>query len=138
MSEATSRNHELYLDEDALGLTRHLRRRGWNVYRCTQSHLIGSAATDPKQLLEATRLQRILISYNRPDYELVHEAWILAGGEHAGILSFHGGANVELENFADAIHTLLLAVTSAYLRNSLRIWHPIDQRWRRFGEGGAT
>jgi hypothetical protein len=79
-------------------------------------------------------LERVLISYNRKDFRTVHEAWILAGGRHLGVLSYYGGANVEADIFAEAIDQLLRGLTPGVLQNTMHTWHPIELRWRRFDE----
>jgi hypothetical protein len=134
MSESADIGHRLYLDEDALVLTTELRKVGWNVYRCTQSGLTGRAATDPRQLKEATDLERTLITFNRRDFQLVHEAWTLAGGEHHGILSIRGGLSSDPGGFAEAIDALLRGSTPAVQRNSMLVWHPMDQVWRSWND----
>ena len=134
MSESAGLEHRLYLDEDAMVLTRALGDSGWNVHRCTESRLTGHAATDPRQLREAANLERTLITYNRQDFRLVHEAWILAGGEHHGILSIRGGVSAEYSDFTEAIDALLRGLFTTGLRNSMLVWHPIDRTWRRWDD----
>ncbi|HLY66059.1 MAG TPA: DUF5615 family PIN-like protein [Chloroflexota bacterium] len=54
----------------------------------TSLQLGQATARDPRQLLTAARQDRVLVTHNRKDYELLHEAWALwpAPLDHAGIL----------------------------------------------------
>ena len=63
-----------YLDEPVADpQARSLRRRGHDVLTTTEADNKGTS--DVQQLLYATRTDRILITHDRRDYPLLHEAW---------------------------------------------------------------
>lgn len=63
-----------YLDELVADLQAgFLRQQGHDVVTTTQASNKGNS--DVQQLLYATRTERILITHDRRDYPMLHEAW---------------------------------------------------------------
>src|SRR3712207_6518043 len=86
----------LYLDEDVIPeLARLLRAAGYEV---VSVHELGTLRDpDPVQLARAAADGRAILTYNYQDYYRLHEEWIAAGREHAGIIiSFHQFSRNEL------------------------------------------
>jgi predicted nuclease of predicted toxin-antitoxin system len=100
---------DLYLDHDvAIRLAPLLTRAGHSV-RTTRDEGL-ETARDPRQLLFATRHGRIIISHNKKDFRLLHDAWQAWGAEwgtwrrHHGILILDHG---DVEILAVAVHQIL-------------------------------
>lgn len=87
-------------------------------------------ATDAQQLLIATELDRILISYNAKDFRLLQEAWLQwwsAWGvseqpRHPGIIVVHNGKDAGPRAIATAIQQLIERERG--LANRLFAWNP--------------
>ena len=76
----------LYLDEDSINhaLARALRARGVDVISALDADLI--AADDETQLTYATAQGRVLVSCNIGDFLRLHDSFIAAKKDHAGII----------------------------------------------------
>jgi hypothetical protein len=94
---------------------------------------------DDAQLLQAVQLQRTLVTHNRRDFVMLHDAWIgwpaalsVQFPLHPGILILDAD---EHDALARAVHGILNASTTDGLANNLLWWHG-DQGWRlRRAEG---
>ena len=78
-----------YFDEDfASGAhARVLRQSGYDAIR---PHDVGMLRkTDEEQLAFATSAGRLLVSYNRKDFQRIHGEWMGAARAHAGVLLVH-------------------------------------------------
>jgi hypothetical protein len=77
---------ETYIDEDAMDcdLVAALRSRGVVVITPMDSGLIGK--TDEEQLAFATSHDCVLYTFNICDFYRLHEQWLNAGREHAGLI----------------------------------------------------
>lgn len=76
----------LYLDEDTMrsDLLQALRARGIDVTSVQEAGMRGRA--DDEQLRYASEQGRVLYSFNRKDYLLLHTNFLEHGLSHAGIL----------------------------------------------------
>jgi hypothetical protein len=104
------------------------------------AHRVGlRAAPDPLHLLRASELGRVLVTSNREDFELLHEAWLswsVAWGvrrSHAGILIVPqvGGAMVsrlarDISRFMQSGARLENALFNRRIGGSRASW----ERWR--------
>ena len=127
-----------YLDNDvSLALAPLLLERGHDVTSTRDLRLF--RATDVDQLLTAMRNGWVLLTYNRRDFTLLHDAWQTwpaAFGQtlppHCGILALDPAPATEL---ARAI-TARIAVTSpSAWANELLWWRQIEWRRRVTGVG---
>jgi Domain of unknown function (DUF5615) len=117
-----------YLDHDvSLRLALLLRAAGHDTTTAQEAGL--SHASDDAQLLAAAQQQRILVTHNRKDYVLLHDAWRrwpVAWGTlappHAGILVLDHRPEREL---AAAVETFIAAVHHDPA-NLLCWWRPHD------------
>ncbi|MCI0335044.1 MAG: DUF5615 family PIN-like protein [Planctomycetes bacterium] len=77
----------LYLDDDSasLHLLRVLRQAGHDVQSPREAGIGGKP--DPVHLMHCIKTQRILISGNHDDFDLLHNLVKAAGGQHPGILA---------------------------------------------------
>jgi predicted nuclease of predicted toxin-antitoxin system len=76
----------LYLDEDSAQtlLVRLLRAAGHDVLTPAAAGHLGEK--DPAQFSYALRLNRVLLTRNYDDFQLLHELILLSGGHHPGVL----------------------------------------------------
>jgi hypothetical protein len=75
----------LLLDEDVhLPLAAALRKRGYDVAHVGELTRLGRSDTD--QLVFAVRKARCLVTFNVGDFVQLHNRWLEAGQEHAGIV----------------------------------------------------
>ena len=115
-----------YLDNDvSVRLQPDLQALGHGVVHTRDRH--SYRASDALQLLDAAENGWVLVSYNRSDYRLLHEAWLLWGGRwnlnpvHSGILIIRqrvfGAVEWarEIDNFVRSVRTL---------ENQLYVWTP--------------
>lgn len=122
-----------YLDNDvSLGLVPLLKERGHTLE--TARGLGHSAAGDDAQLLIAVQRQATLVTYNRRDFELLHDAWrtwptafSLDFPPHSGILTL---AHAPVAEQMTAIDELLNVETFGRLRNELFSWRH-GRGWQR-------
>lgn len=123
----------LYLDEDVphqLGSL--LEIAGHTVYT---THRQGRAETsDGDQLLYAATNEWTIVTHNRKDFELLHDAWLRStrawslNGQHPGILII--SQRVSNHDNATVIDTLLSA--HANLDNQLFGYDTPSQSWRLY------
>jgi predicted nuclease of predicted toxin-antitoxin system len=76
----------LYLDEDSAQtlLVKLLRAAGHDVLTpATAGH---SGEKDPAQFSYAIREDRVFLTHNYDDFQLLHELILLSGGHHPGVL----------------------------------------------------
>ena len=106
----------LYLDEDVSVLVAQLLRpHGFEVLTTRDAHNLGRS--DAAQLDFATEHQWTLLTHNRCDYELFHEAAIRGQRLHAGILiASRRASDFEL---ARQIMTVLNTFTAEEVANQL-------------------
>src|SRR5687767_12703255 len=76
----------LYLDDDSASplLARRLREAGNDVLMPADNQTVG--ARDPVHLTQAIRTDRVLLTGNHDDFELLHDLVLQARGHHPGIL----------------------------------------------------
>ena len=124
---------DFHLDADvSLLLASLLRSAGHGV--ATARHLGLAAATDDAQLLAAMRSGRMLVTHNRRDFTLLHDAWRswptafgLALPAHPGILALdHGPPNLLFRVIDE-----FLAATSPASRPNEMFWWQGRGGWRR-------
>ena len=124
---------DLYLDNDvSLELAPLLSSAG---HRVTTTRDLGLfRATDDAQLLTAARNGWILVTYNRRDFVLLHDAWLtwpaafgLVLPAHPGILALDPASP---ETLARAVADFVAATPATALENGLFWWHGRDG-WRR-------
>lgn len=115
--------HRIYLDECASGADWLLRRAGHGVVLARA--VLARGSSDPKQLFRATLDRRIFVTLNHRDFRLVHEAWLLAGGRHSGIISSRG----QVADFEERVLALLARTPAEDFQDRLVIWDPTPHRW---------
>ena len=120
-----------YLDEDVSeSVSRELVRRGIDVRHARREPGM-QGATDPTQLLVAVRDGRCMVTHNRKDFFLLHDAWRRWTGDfgltlpHAGIVLLP--QRVDAIAVADAL--ALLVDKDTIFTNELYAWHPVEG-WR--------
>jgi predicted nuclease of predicted toxin-antitoxin system len=76
----------LYLDDDSVRsvLIRRLAAEGHDVLIPSDAGIAGEE--DATHLMCSIRTDRILVTHNHDDFELLHNLVVLAGGHHPGIL----------------------------------------------------
>lgn len=75
------------LDEDiSPRVAAGLRKRHVDAVSVHELERAGRALSDEEQLLFATAEGRVLVTYNRADYQALDAQWRIAGRDHAGIL----------------------------------------------------
>jgi hypothetical protein len=75
----------LFLDEDVhAALAAALRKRGHDAVLALEEKRLG--LSDESQLNFATQENRCLVTFNVGDFVRLHNRWIDAGHEHAGII----------------------------------------------------
>jgi len=75
----------LFLDEDVhAALAAALRKRGHDAVLALEEKRLG--LSDESQLNFATQENRCLVTFNVGDFVRLHNSWIDAGREHAGII----------------------------------------------------
>ena len=81
-----------YLDSDVgQELAALLEAQGEDVTTATREGL--RSATDDEHLLRASEQRRIIVTHNRNDFELLHQAW-LRWSSAWGVERYHGGSLV--------------------------------------------
>ncbi len=128
-----------YIDEDvARAVAVALFDRGHYMVSTDEMGLKGQS--DSKQLRWATSERRILVTCNRRDFELLHEAlvvWMVPERApdtliHAGILAIPNVGGRVAHNQADAIDEFIVAVSDA--RNHLFRLHS-NGTWTQWDDG---
>src|ERR1017187_3568546 len=75
----------LFLDEDVhAALAATLRKRGYEAVLALEAKRLG--LSDESQLNFATQENRALVTFNVGDFVRLHNRWMDAGREHAGII----------------------------------------------------
>jgi predicted nuclease of predicted toxin-antitoxin system len=99
----------LYLDENVtVRLFEPLASLGHDTV--SANHLGHKGRTDAEQLLIATNLGRILVTYDRDDSLLLHEAWLEwsrawdVPRTHAGIIVIHPVRGFTVDDIARSVH----------------------------------
>lgn len=91
--------------------------------------------SDPEHLLVAARDDRILVTFNRRDFRVLHQFWTALNvwgrldQRHAGILTSWG--DIPDEPWADLVHAFVSQGRN--LNNQMWEWRRQQQRWFRFG-----
>jgi hypothetical protein len=92
-------------------------------------------AGDPFQLLYAAERDWTLVTCNREDYHLIHDAWLL-WAHHWGLTRMHAGIlTLDQGHFTE---TIVAAVDSFFggdfspLRNTVYDWSARDGVWRKY------
>lgn len=132
---------EFYLDSDVPLLLGRLLRRAGHVVAAARELGLG-AATDDAQLLAAVRGGRLLVTHNRRDFTLLHDAWRswppafgLALPAHPEILVLDQAPPGVL---FESIEVLLAATSPPARRNELFWWRSRDGWSRRIVGTGWT
>jgi hypothetical protein len=116
-----------YVDEDVTEyLAPLLRPRGHDVLTTAEAGAKGFK--DPRQLAFAARADRVLITANRADFVMLHEAWLRWSRDweaenravHAGILIVPSGSGKLADRLANELDRIL--VSDIDLRNRLFRW----------------
>ncbi len=125
----------LYLDEDvSLHLVPALERLGHEVTTTRGERRLG--APDPHQLFYAAERGWTIVTHNRRDFRLLHDAWLLwsrrwgVERSHSGILVLKPYAAHPADSFASAI-SKLLNDSDVSLASSLYEWQR-SNGWVRF------
>jgi hypothetical protein len=129
----------LYLDHNiSRNLIIPLRSAGHDVVAVRDIGL--TRATDEAQLLEAVRQGRILVTHNRTDFTLLHDAWMtwpsgLGVGfpVHPGILVVDTAPSDVLST---VVEELIRHMPPAESENGLFWWHR-HEGWRRRAVGAG-
>lgn len=75
------------LDEDvSYRVAEGLRQRGVDAVSVHEMGRANSRVSDEDQLTFATSAGRVLVTYNRADYQVLDAMWRMKGRTHAGIL----------------------------------------------------
>lgn len=103
----------LYLDEDVTErLVDALTLLGIDVLSANRGN---KGLDDPRQLLVARELNRVLVTNNTGDYLLLHQAWrawsdawdLRSTPEHPGMLLVHSAPGYDVARVASVIHEIL-------------------------------
>ncbi|MBI2938804.1 MAG: DUF5615 family PIN-like protein [Chloroflexi bacterium] len=129
---------DLYLDNDvSLRLAPLLRGAG---HRVTTTRVLGlSAAPDDAQILTAARNGWILVTYNRRDFTMLHDAW-LTWPPAFGLTLPRRPAIIALDHAPpdaqfSALDAFLAATPPSACANELFWWHGSGWRRRLVGTG---
>jgi hypothetical protein len=118
-----------YADADiATHLTALLRRMGHDVL--TAGDAGRRYARDAEQILAAAQAGRVLVTHNRKDFTLLHQAWLLwpsawglrSAPEHAGIAIIPQSPHISDARAAEILTEL--ATSGLTLTNTLYEWRP--------------
>ena len=124
---------DLYADQDvSREIVTHLRRGGLDVIMTREVQRQRNA--DPEQLAFATAQQRILLTRNRDDFVLLHDAWLHWSSlwnitpipQHTGILVVpHGFRNEDIAaDVAAFMQRERTFVNDLFILNGPRTWLP--------------
>lgn len=131
-----------YIDEDVHEqLAEQLSAIGHDTVNARQAGNRGRR--DPWQFAFATLHRRTLVTANRRDFDLLHEAWIVwsdlaiatATGPHPGILVVPNGSELGLERLARIVDEFAQSGTAP--DNRLFRWHP-KRGWHQPQPGRAA
>ena len=77
---------DLYIDEDAMDgdTIKGLRLRGFDVLTASEARTQGFE--DHQQLSFATEVNRVLMTFNKVDFQSIHTEWVSVGQLHAGLV----------------------------------------------------
>ncbi len=127
--------HAFYLDENfTVAVAKDLRRQGFVATTAEEESTKG--ASDPYQLIFAADRGWALVTHNRSDFQMLHEAWHLwshrwgVRQQHAGILVVRVPVTHEVADITDAIVDLAGDPTVT-LTGTLYEWHR-STGWVRF------
>lgn len=105
----------IYLDEDVSVLIANLlETRGFHATTARDQGMLGQ--DDPQQLAFAASQGRCIITHNRLHFEALHQAYILAGDEHFGIVVATRRSPYEIVN---RLAVLLDTLTAEEFMNQL-------------------
>jgi len=125
----------VYLDEGLSSITdTRLTRLGEDVVDARS--IVRHGTSDHHHLAVATLLNRVLVTYNRADFELLHNAWRDWSARfgrpplatHAGILVVPQPPVMIPNIAADLIHSFLNDQTTGSLANRLYVW-TVEDDW---------
>jgi hypothetical protein len=126
----------LYLDEDvSVHLVPELEVLGHEVKSTSGERRFG--ASDSQQLLLAAERGWVLVTHNRRDFRMLHDAWYLwsrrwgVSPSHAGILVVRLYTGQPMADVASVISTLLVDPSAATLDNSMYEWQQ-SAGWTRY------
>ncbi len=119
----------LYLDEDLANFAQPLLDVG---HRSVLARDVGPGRTDAWHLAAAAKQQRILVTFNRLDYQYLHRLWTslrifgLFSRKHFGMLT--ATAQLEPNAWVPEIDSLLESGQPTQER--MWTWHPALEQWR--------
>ena len=123
-----------YLDENISRVTQRMLAQ--NDHDVVHAFDLGNRSVpDPEHLQAAARDDRILITYNRRDFRVLHQFWTALNAwgnlsqRHAGLLTSWG--DIPDEPWANLVHDFVSQDPN--LDNQMWEWLPRQQEWRRFG-----
>ena len=118
----------LYLDEDVpIALGGLLSARGHIIFTTRTESRLGS--NDPDQRFFAANRGLVIVTHNRDDFGLLHQAWLVWTQQwglqrpHAGIIVLGRVLNKPTGEYADLIGDLL-ATPQLMLTDTFYRWHP--------------
>ena len=115
----------LYLDHNVqLDLAAVLRRHGFDAVHAREVGMAGAA--DPAHLSWATAQGRTVFTYDRVDFALLDEEWLVAGRSHAGIVVSIAPPRLPFRLVVRRLLVFLDRVTTDEAVNRL-FW--LDDRW---------
>ncbi|MBI3584030.1 MAG: DUF5615 family PIN-like protein [Nitrospinae bacterium] len=108
---------KLYLDEDVHeDIAMALRLRGYDIETTREAGNKG--LSDIKQLIYATKKDRVIISFNISDFNRLHSEFIKKGIKHSGIIL---SKQLPIGIVVKALLKLLSKIDSERLKNNL-VW----------------
>jgi hypothetical protein len=109
----------VYFDEDfaSSAHARALARAGLDAVRPHDVGMLGRA--DDEQLAFASSAGRILISYNRKDFQRIHAEWMAAAREHSGILLVFKDSDYSPGELLRRLRLIAATFASSSLQNQL-------------------
>jgi hypothetical protein len=123
---------KVYLDEDVGGFTQHLAAAGHDVLSVVASSE-RRGRTDAWHFMQALRDRRLLVTWNRPDFEYLHKLWTtlhtleVVSDPHAGIVTVATAPGFTKEQWLPPLMERL-AAAETMLGRLLR-WVPGRNDW---------
>src|SRR5690349_10279160 len=108
----------LYFDHHIkLQLAEELRAAGYDVLTTQEAGM--ETATDTAQLTFAAQENRSILTYNIRDFAPLHEQWLSAGRDHAGIIVSQQLGNRQYALLRQRMLRLLNEVSAEQIQNNL-------------------
>lgn len=123
-----------YLDEDIDPEVGSILER--HTHDAVHAYDLGNRSVpDPQHLLVAAEAQRVLVTFNRRDFQTLHQFWTALNvwgnldRRHNGILTAWG--QIDAVPWANLLHTFVSGRTN--LTNQMWGWNIQQQDWLPFG-----